>query len=168
MTTPTTRKILAASFGTSDGAHRAASAVVAAHGRSIVNTAVIHVRQDGTPHYVETKDWGPGRGALLGAVIGLIGGPVGMLAGGGVGALASKLRDMGFKNDQLQDLGDSLAANESVVIFEMAAEATVAAAEMLRALDARAFVIEAVDANVATLFDGLPEPFSPVTSPLFR
>lgn len=47
--------------------------------------------------FIETKDWGAGRGALLGAAIGVIGGPIGILADGGVGALAAKLGDSGFK-----------------------------------------------------------------------
>lgn len=158
MAVQTTRKILAASFGTSDGATRAATSVLGAYGDKVVNTAVIHVKADGTPHFVETKDWGPGRGALLGGTIGLIGGPLGVLAGGGIGALASKLRDMGFKNAQLHALGESLAQNESVVIFEIATEAGTAAAELLTALQALQVVTEPVDANVSTLFDGLPEP----------
>ncbi|MHC9043223.1 DUF1269 domain-containing protein [Microbacterium saperdae] len=158
MAVQTTRQILAASFGTSDGATRAATSVLGAYGDKVVNTAVIHVKADGTPHFIETKDWGPGRGALLGGAIGLIGGPIGVLAGGGIGALASRLRDMGFKNTQLKALGNSLGQNESVVIFEIATDAGTPAAELLTALHALQVVTEHVDANVSTLFGGLPEP----------
>jgi uncharacterized membrane protein len=153
-----TRQILAASFGTSDGAARAATSVLGAYGDRVANTAVIHVKADGAPHFVETKDWGPGRGALLGGAIGLIGGPLGVLAGGGIGALSTKLRDMGFKDAQLKTLGTTLAQNESAVLFEIATEAGPGAAALLDALDARQVVTEGVDANVSTLFDALPEP----------
>src|SRR5437773_6812506 len=93
------RQILAAAFGTPDGGSRGAGAVGGAFPDKIGNTAVLHVKPDGTAKFVESKDWGAGRGALLGGVIGIIGGPVGVLAGGGIGALAAKLRDSGFKND---------------------------------------------------------------------
>ena len=51
------------------------------------------------------------------------GGPIGILAGGGIGALASKIRDSGFKNDQLEQLGKSLGPGNSAVVFEIAADA---------------------------------------------
>lgn len=151
-TTTINRKILAASFETSDGASRAAGAVLSAYSDRVFNTAVVHVRANGTAHFVESKDWGPGRGALLGGAIGLIGGPLGVLVGGGIGVFATKLRDKGFKDSQLRELGNSLGHDESVVMPEIAADATHAAAAML-ALTARSVVTEHVDANVAALFD---------------
>ncbi|MFG6493701.1 DUF1269 domain-containing protein [Microbacterium sp. P03] len=157
-TSTTTRQILAASFDTSDGSTRAASAVLGAYPGRIANTAVLHVKADGTPHFVESKDWGPGRGALLGGAIGLIGGPLGVLAGGGIGVLASKLRDMGFKDAQLKTLGESLSQNESAVIFEIATESTAAAQALLATLGARQIVTEPVGADVAALFATAPEP----------
>ncbi|MFD4420966.1 DUF1269 domain-containing protein [Agromyces sp. NPDC058484] len=132
--------------------------MLGAYGDKVANTAVIHVKADGTPHFVEPKDWGPGRGALLGGAIGLIGGPLGVLAGGGIGALASKLRDMGFKDAQLKRLGESLKQNESAVIFEITTDAAPTAAKLLEALSARQVVTEHVDASVAALFDDAPEP----------
>jgi uncharacterized membrane protein len=45
------------------------------------------------------------------------GGPIGILAGGGIGALASKIRDSGFENDQLEQLGKSLGPGNSTVVF---------------------------------------------------
>ena len=55
-------------------------------------------------------------------MIGIIGGPIGILAGGGIGALASKIRDSGFKNEQLEQLGKSLGPGNSAVVFELAAD----------------------------------------------
>src|SRR5262249_58456289 len=98
------------------------------------NVAVLHVKPDGKPKFVESKDWGAGRGALLGGVIGIIGGPIGILAGGGVGALAAKLRDSGFKNDQLEHLRRSLGPNSSAVVVEIAADAVPTAQQLLKVL----------------------------------
>jgi uncharacterized membrane protein len=95
---------------------------------------------------------------LLGGVIGIIGGPVGMLAGGGIGALASKLRDSGFKNEQLDQLGKSLGPNNSAVVVEISADAVPTAQELLKSLGAREVITEDVDTSVADLFDQDPTP----------
>src|SRR2546429_6079518 len=105
------RKILAASFTTPDGGSRAAGALGGSMRDKIGNTAVLFVRPDGKAKFIESKDWGAGRGALLGGAIGIIGGPIGILAGRSIGALVSKLRDSGLKNDQLDQLGKSLPPN---------------------------------------------------------
>ena len=122
------------------------------------NTAVLHVKPDGKVKFVETRDWGAGRGALVGGVIGIIGGPIGILAGGGVGALAAKLRDSGFKNPQLEELGKSLGPNGSAVVIEIAADAIPTAQELLQTLGAKQIVIEDVDHSVASLFEGEEAP----------
>ncbi|NQX16636.1 DUF1269 domain-containing protein [Rathayibacter sp. VKM Ac-2857] len=151
--TAPTRTILAAAFATPDGAARAAAAVVGAAPEKIANTAVLHVKADGTPTFTETKDWGAGRGALVGGAIGLIGGPLGVLAGSGVGILASRLRDVGFKNSQLQELGETIQLGESAVVFEISSDAVSQATELLGSLSARQVVVEPVDADVSALFD---------------
>jgi len=156
------RKILAASFATPDGGSRGGGAVGGAFPDKVGNVAVLHVKPDGKPKFIESKDWGAGRGALLGGVIGIIGGPLGILAGGGVGALAAKLRDSGFKNDQLEQLGKSLGPNSSAVVVEISADAVPTAEQLLKALGAQEVVVEGVDTSVASLFDNeeapIPEP----------
>jgi len=147
------RKILAASFTTPDGGSRAGGALGGAMRDKIGNTAVLFVRPDGKAKFVESKDWGAGRGALLGGAIGIIGGPIGILAGGSIGALVSKLRDSGFKNDQLEQLGKSLAPGNSAVVFEIAADAVPTAEELLKTLCAKELVSEELDSSVAALFD---------------
>src|ERR1700740_430204 len=107
------RKILDASFPTPDGGSRAGGALGGAMRDKIGNTAVLFVRPDGKAKFVESKDWGAGRGALLGGAIGIIGGAVRVVARGWVGAPVSELRDSGFKNDQLEQLGKSLQPNTS-------------------------------------------------------
>src|SRR6476660_6107206 len=121
--TDTARNLIAATCPTPDAGSRAAAAVGGAFPDKIGNAAVLFVKPDGTAKFVESKDWGAGRGALLGGAIGIIGGPLGILAGGSIGALTSQLRDSGFKNDQLERLGGSLAPNNSPVVIEIAADA---------------------------------------------
>jgi Protein of unknown function (DUF1269) len=156
----TNRRIIAASFGTPDGGSRGAGAVGGAFPDKVGNTAVLVVKADGKVKFVESKDWGAGRGALLGGAIGIIGGPLGVIAGGGIGALASKLRDSGFKNDQLEQLGKSLQPNGSAVVAEIAADAAPTAEQLLKVLEARELIVEDVDASVADLFrdDDAPTP----------
>jgi len=154
----TSRKILAASFPTPDGGSRAAGAVGGALRDRIGNTAVLYVRPDGKAKFVESKDWGAGRGALLGGAIGILGGPLGIAAGAGIGALVSKLRDSGFKNDQLEQLGKSLHPNSSAVLIEIAGDSIDTAKELLQPLGAENFVVEDLDENVAALFTQDAEP----------
>jgi uncharacterized membrane protein len=65
---------------------------------------------------------GPGRGAvvggLLGAGLGLITGGVGwlLLGGGAVGALAAKARDGGLSDERLKELGERMAPNSSAIV----------------------------------------------------
>jgi uncharacterized membrane protein len=162
------RKIVAASFSTPEGGSRGGGAVGGAFPDKVGNVAVLHVRPDGKAKFVESKDWGAGRGALLGGVIGIIGGPIGILAGGSVGALASKLRDSGFKNDQLEQLGKSLTPNGSAVVLEIAADAVPTVEQVLKTLGAQEVVVEDVDTNVANVFAGdeapTPEP-EPAATP---
>ncbi len=156
------RTIVAASFPTPDGGSRAGGAIAGAFPDLVGNTAVLHVQEDGTPKFVESKDWGAGRGALLGGALGIIGGPVGMLAGGGIGALASKLRDAGFKNDQLEELGRSLGPGHSAAVVEIAGSGVDTAKALAQVLGATKIVVESVDSSVADLFAGdaapAPEP----------
>jgi uncharacterized membrane protein len=154
----TNRKIVAATFATPDGGSRGGGAVGGAFPDKIGNLAVLHVRPDGKPKFVESKDWGAGRGALLGGAIGIIGGPLGIVAGGGIGALAAKLRDSGFKNDQLEQLGKSLSPNGSAAVLEIGADAVDTAEELLKTLGAQEVVVVDLDTNVADLFAGEQEP----------
>jgi uncharacterized membrane protein len=147
------RKIVAASFTTPDGGSRGAGAVAGAFHDKVGNTAVLLVRPDGTVKFAESKDWGAGRGALIGGAIGIIGGPLGMIAGGSIGALASKLRDSGFKNDQLEQLGKSLGVGGSAAVVEIAADAVPTAEQLLKTLGAVDVVVEEIDSSVASLFE---------------
>jgi uncharacterized membrane protein len=121
---------------------------------------VLVVKPDGKVKFTESKDWGAGRGALLGGVIGIIGGRLGILAGGSIGALAAKLRDSGFKNNQLEQLGKSLGPNSSAAVIGLAADAVPTAEQLPETLGAAEVVVEEIDSSVATLFEDeqVPEP----------
>jgi uncharacterized membrane protein len=90
----------------------------------------------------------------------IIGGRLGILAGGSIGALAAKLRDSGFKNNQLEQLGKSLGPNGSAAVIELAADAVPTAEQLLETLGAAEVVVEEIDSSVATLFEDeqVPEP----------
>ena len=166
MADTTDRRILAASFSTVEGGTRGAGAVGGAFPDRVGNTAVLIVREDGQVRFAESKDWGAGRGALMGGVIGILGGPLGILAGGGIGAMAAKLRDSGFKNEQLEALGKSMAPGSSATVLEIASDTVDTARELLTVLGARQMVVEPLDSSVDDLFAGdvAPAPETEVAS----
>jgi uncharacterized membrane protein len=88
----------------------------------IVQAATVVVDADGKLRITDTKDMGPGRGALVGGVLGaglgLITGGVGWLLLGGstIGALAAKARDGGLPDDRLRALGEGMAPNSSAIV----------------------------------------------------
>jgi uncharacterized membrane protein len=57
-------------------------------------------------------------GGIAGGVVGLLAGPVGWLALGGasVGALAQRLRDSGFPDDRLREIGQGLKPGTSALV----------------------------------------------------
>ena len=60
-------------------------------------------------------------GGLYGSLIGIIGGPIGMLAGGVLGATAGglwgKLRDIGIDDDHMREMGDRILPGENLVFL---------------------------------------------------
>ena len=87
------------------------------------DAAVIRQDEDGDVHYRETGDMttgkGAGIGALVGGVIGILGGPVGIVVGAGAGALiggAASHGDAGFKDDSLEQIGVALRPGTSALV----------------------------------------------------
>jgi len=95
-----------------------------AHEIKLLNTALLTKEQDGKTSLKEAEDMDTGRGALFGAiaggVIGLLGGPVGVIVGAAAGAAtggaAAHWIDMGFANDDLKALQDSLQPDSSAIV----------------------------------------------------
>ena len=89
----------------------------------IENAAVLRRDEKNKLHIKETGDWGGGKGAVAGGAIGAAAGIVlgpGALVTGAVGALigglAAKLRDSGFSDERLKQVGEGLKPGTSAII----------------------------------------------------
>jgi uncharacterized membrane protein len=97
---------------------------------TLADAALVTKDQTGKVHIQETRELtgrkGARRGAIIAGVIGLIYPPslIGsIIAGGGIGALAGKLRDTGVKTGELKLIADSLDAGKAAVVVLAADEA---------------------------------------------
>lgn len=89
----------------------------------IQNAAVIRRDQNDRLHISETADWSGGKGAAAGAIVGGAIGlifPPAVLASGAVGAavggLAARLRDSGFRDEHLREIGAALKPGTSAIV----------------------------------------------------
>jgi uncharacterized membrane protein len=90
----------------------------------LLNAAVMVKDADGQVSIKETEDVSAGKGALAGAIVGglvgLLGGPVGVVigaaAGAATGGVAAHKIDMGFPDDTLDELKDTLKPNSSAIL----------------------------------------------------
>ena len=89
----------------------------------IVDAAVLRRDAASKLHIKETADMGGGKGAAIGGTVGaIIGlaatGPIGwaILGGAAVGGLLAKLRDGGFPDAKLREIGESLPPKSSAII----------------------------------------------------
>ena len=121
-----TVEIFIATYDTEDGAAAAAKDFKAAQREGaidLIDAAVIVHTADGKVKFDETADpsgkkWAK-RGAIAGGVVGLIFPPsiiVSAAVGGGAGGLWGKIRDKGFKDDDLKEIGNSLPPGSSAII----------------------------------------------------
>ena len=119
-------QLIVAAFQTENGAEEALKQLKAAkkeHLIKIENAAVIRKDGQGKIHISETRDMKGGKGAAIGGVTGAA---LGILTGGAtlaiagatalIGGLAAKLRDSGFKDDRLRQLGASLRPGTSAIV----------------------------------------------------
>ena len=88
----------------------------------IQDAAVIRRDKKDKLHVKETGDWGGGKGAvvggILGGAIGLLAGPVVLIGAAGalIGGLAAKMRDSGFSNERLDTVGGALKPGTSAIV----------------------------------------------------
>jgi uncharacterized membrane protein len=90
----------------------------------LVNAAVMTKDDKGKVSMKETQDVGAGKGAIFGAIagglVGLIGGPVGVVVGAAAGAatggVAANRIDMGFPDDTLKELQETLTPGSSAIV----------------------------------------------------
>ena len=113
-----TVEIFVATYGSEGGAAAAAKDFQAAQrdgAIDLIDAAVIVHTADGKVKIEETADpsgkkWAK-RGAIAGGVVGLIFPPsiiVSAVVGGGAGGLWGKIRDKGFRDEDLKDIGEGL------------------------------------------------------------
>jgi len=121
-----TVEVFVAAFGTEGGAADALKDFRSAERAGAINLidgAVIVHRTSGKVDYQETADpsgktWAK-RGAIAGGVVGLIFPPsiiASALVGGAGGGIWGKVRDKGFKDEDLKAIGESLPPGSSAII----------------------------------------------------
>jgi len=122
----TTLEVFVAMYGSEDGAAAAAKDFQAAErdgAIDLIDAAVIVHTADGKVKFEETADpsgkkWAK-RGAIAGGVVGLIFPPsiiVSAAVAGGAGGVWGKVRDKGFKDEDLKEIGNSLPPSSSAII----------------------------------------------------
>jgi uncharacterized membrane protein len=123
-------------------------------GLGIHNAAVLKVNDEGKLSIKETADMTGRKGAVVG---GVVGGVIGILGstvllplgiGVAVGGLAAKLRDSGFPNQKLEDIGSRVQPGDSLLIVAVDEKAVEPAVAILKHYGAEV-VREAVDGKVA-------------------
>ena len=118
------------------------------------DAAMVTKDEDAKIRLRQTRDVMPGQGAAsggwVGALVGIIGGPVGMIAGGALGAAAggifAKLRDVGINDDQMKDMGEQLGRGEAALFVLLNSYDVTAVAMEMRRFDGELFHSTAGDA----------------------
>jgi len=151
-------ELIVAAFQTEDGADNALKQLQAAKKERLIaiqNAAVIRRDKNDKLHISETADWSGGKGAAVGAVVGGAIGlifPPSLLAAGAVGAavggLAARLRDSGFKDEHLKEVGAALKPGTSAIVA-VVEHTWVADLERELAAQGAKTVREAITADIA-------------------
>jgi uncharacterized membrane protein len=121
-----TMEIFVAAYGSEQGAGAALKDFQAAQRAGaidLIDAAVIVHTAEGKVKFEETADpsgkkWAK-RGAIAGGVVGLIFPPsiiASAVVAGGAGGIWGKIRDKGFKDEDLRAIGDSLPPGSSAII----------------------------------------------------
>ncbi len=129
----------------------------------IEDAAMVFKDDDGRIRLRQTRDVMPGQGAAsggwVGALVGIIGGPLGVLAGGALGAAAgglfAKLRDVGIDDEHMKEMGEQLD-RDSAALFVLLNDYDVTAVAMeFRRFDGELFYSTADDAITQRFRDEL-------------
>ncbi|MGE0058130.1 MAG: DUF1269 domain-containing protein [Dehalococcoidia bacterium] len=150
--------VVVAAFNDEQGASTALNDLKTAHKEGLINVkdaAVLRRDMEDKLHITDTTDKGFGRGAILGgiagAVVGVVAGPIGWMTLGGaaVGGLAAKLRDGGFRDSRLKEVGENLKPGSSAIIA-VVEEQWVREVERMMRQDAADIATEMISADIAT------------------
>lgn len=150
-------QLVIAAFQDEKGADQALDELKAAKWAGLIgikDAAVIRKDKESKLHIKETGDMGGGKGAVIGgvvgAIVGLAAGPVGVaaLAGGALGGLAAKLRDGGFPDARLKEIGEALQPSTSAIVA-VVEHKWVKELEKELAAEAQKVVTESVKADIA-------------------
>ncbi|HEX8034309.1 MAG TPA: DUF1269 domain-containing protein [Ktedonobacterales bacterium] len=119
-------ELIVAAFPDEDGASKALTELKEARKEKLIDitdAAVIQRAADNKLHIRETGDMSGGRGAVIGgivgAAIGLVAPPAVLVTAGvgaAIGGLAARLRDSGFPDDRLRELGEALQPGTSALV----------------------------------------------------
>jgi uncharacterized membrane protein len=131
MTTAENLELVVSSFKSPAGANLVIAALVNAGGealKGVKELATVRRGDDARLHIDESNDMSGGSvafgGGTLGLLLGVLGGPIGMLVGGATGALigglAGKYIDTGIPDERLREIGALLAPNTSAVVAMVA------------------------------------------------
>jgi uncharacterized membrane protein len=156
-------RVLVATFSDVTGATRALATLAPTVGEGVDKAAVALTDDNGKVRFAETHDRTTGQGALQGAgigamagLVGLLFGPVGLLGmpiGAAVGGLVGKLRDTGYDDDELRELGADLSPGTSALVATIREDAIEKARRLLSEVDVRRVIVREVDADLATALD---------------
>jgi uncharacterized membrane protein len=127
MTSERGLELVVSSFRSQAGAGLVLAALLGAGGEAlhgVKEIAVVRRGDDSRLHIEESHDMSAGRvaygGGTVGLLIGILGGPLGMLVGGAAGAaiggIAGKVIDTGIPDDRLREIGALIAANTSALV----------------------------------------------------
>jgi uncharacterized membrane protein len=157
VTTQVPVDVVVAAYHNEQGANNALKELETAKKDGLIgiqDAAVLRKDDQSKLHITETADKGFGRGAMVGgvagAVVGVIAGPVGWAALGGaaIGGLASKLRDTGFRDERLRQMGEGLQPGTSAIVAVVEHE-WVREVEKRIENEAKDIVTEAITADIA-------------------
>lgn len=112
---PIVKKIVVSRFGSEGGAKLCLDQLKNA-GVRLGNAAVIEREADGKVSFNETKDWGMGKSAAVGALAALILPGIGPIMGALAGSVAAYFIDAGFPDSLLQQLGGGLDIGTSMLV----------------------------------------------------
>ncbi len=165
-------EVVVAAFDSEKGAEDALHALKEIRKEGLIdieNAAVLWKDDKGKLRFKETADMRGGRGAVVGGVVGGVVGlifPPSMLAtaavGAAIGGLSARLRDSGFPDERLRQVGEGLKPNTSALIAVIDHVWVLQVEEELRKYGADV-ITEAVRADIAAQLESeapVPVPVS--------